>query len=201
MPFKSTEIRWFSPHKEELWNLYQSLPEQGNGIRESDRIDYYLQSDSLNTGVKIRQGNHEIKVKCQADEPQPYGLVEHWLKWSTKEFQNILNTINSELLGDWTAIDKVRYKKKYEILPNSEVMYSTKDFLAEGCGVEFTELKIGTSRDLFYTFGIEAFGTAYDSRDNFFAVMDYLNMNFAVLKELDSFGYPEFLSKLEKQQL
>ncbi|MGB0932170.1 MAG: hypothetical protein ACPGVB_15410 [Chitinophagales bacterium] len=201
MPFKSTEIRWFSSSKEELWNIYQSLPQVGEGIRESDRIDYYLQTDSLNTGVKIRQGNHEIKVKYREDELQKYGLIEHWQKWSTKEEQNILNTIDPQLLEDWIAIEKKRFKKKYEIWNFDEVHFTDKDFLDEGCGVEFTELKIGSNREIVYTFGIEAFGTKNDSRDNFLAAIQYLKLDFSVLEEFDSFGYPEFLSKKRNNNL
>ncbi len=201
MPFKSTEIRWFSSNRETLWNIYKSLPEQGEGMRESDRTDYYLLSDTFHTGVKIRQGNHEIKVKYREDEPQKYGVVEHWQKWSTSESQNILNSVDSQLLEDWVAIEKKRFKKKYEILSFNEVHPTNKEFLEEGCGVEFTELKIGTAQQIVYTFGIEAFGTDKDSRDNFLAVMDYLKLDLSVLKQFDSFGYPEFLSKTRNNNL
>ncbi|MEZ4884290.1 MAG: hypothetical protein R3E32_06075 [Chitinophagales bacterium] len=197
-PFKSTEIRWFSEDKDLLWNIYHNLPQIGAGIRESDRTDYYLQSDSLNTGVKIREGNHEIKVKCADDELQNHGVIEHWQKWSTKEPQNILNTIDNRLLGEWVSIEKKRYKKKYEIVNLNEVRYTTEVFLAEGCGVEFTELWIEQYAKTFYTFGLEAFGTYNDSRQNFFAALQYLNMDFSVLQHLDSIGYPTFLKKLKK---
>lgn len=201
MPFKSTEIRWFSSNRETLWNLYKNLPQIGEGNRESDRTDFYLQSDTFQTGVKIREGNHEIKVKYRQDEPQKYGVIEHWQKWSTKEPQNILNTIDSTLLGDWVAIEKKRFKKKYEIRNLDEVHWTDKEFLEEGCGVEFTELKIGANKQIVYTFGIEAFGTNNDSRDNFGAVMNYLKLDFSILKEFDSFGYPEFLSKKRNNNL
>jgi hypothetical protein len=199
MPFKSSEIRWFSTQKNALWKLYETLPNIGEGTREPDRTDYYLKSGTINTGIKIREGNHELKVKRGDDEMLDYGVMEHWIKWSTTEEVNILNTVDDELLGDWIAVKKKRFKKSYEIINRKKLERVDGIFPAEGCGAEFTEIQLRRLEYPVYTFGMEAFSSSSRERENLLKTIEILEIDFSPFKEFDSFGYPQLLMNLGKK--
>lgn len=196
MVFKSSEIRWFSQDKELLWNFYEALPEKGEGTREADRTDYYLKSGTINTGIKIREGNHELKVKCTEDAELDVGVMEHWIKWSTSEEKNILNTIDDELLGDWVGVKKKRFKKSYEITGLEKAEFLHGEFVDEGFGVEFTEIQLQILDQPIYTVGIEAFSAKNQQRENLLNGIKILDMDLSPFKGLDSYGYPQFLHRL-----
>lgn len=198
MPFKSSEIRWFSTQKDALWKLYENLPDSGVGTREPDRTDYYLESGTINTGIKIREGNHELKVKWADDEVLDYGVMEHWIKWSTSEEENILNAIDDEFLGDWIAIKKKRFKKSYRIINQDKLELIVDTFPPEGCGAEFTEIYIPSKELTFYTFGMEAFSSTNREKENLVNTIEILDLNFSSCKEFDSYGYPQLLYDLGK---
>ncbi|MDZ7720081.1 MAG: hypothetical protein U5K72_14800 [Balneolaceae bacterium] len=199
MIFKSSEIRWFSTGKEMLWNFYVNLQEKGEGNREPDRTDYYLNSHSINTGIKIREGNHELKVKCAEDEELDFGIMEHWIKWSRSEEKNILNTIDDSMLGDWISVKKKRFKKTYKIISQDKIEMSKEGFPAEGCGAEFTEIQIQGLEKPFYTVGLEAFSSSSRERDNLLSLINHLDLDFSSFDKKDSYGYPEFLKRLDRK--
>lgn len=196
MPFKSSEIRWFSKEKEPVWNVYEQLLTKGKGSREPDRTDYYLKSGTINTGIKIREGNHELKVKCGEDEQLDHGVMEHWIKWSTSEEENILNMIDDEFLGDWIAIKKKRFKKSYKITNQEKLEQLEDGFLAEGCGAEFTEIYFPSLDLTLFTFGMEAFSSTSNETENLFTSLKVLEPGTESLNTLDSFGYPELIHRL-----
>ena len=200
MPFKSSEIRWFSRDRETLWDLYKKLPVEGEGSREEDRTDYYLKSGTVNTGIKIREGNHELKVKSGDDEDLGFGIIEHWIKWSASEQENILNTIDDKWLDDWTGVKKKRFKKSYEIINQEELKNSGEDFVDEGCGAEFTEIFLIELDVRLYTFGLEAFSINGHQRENLNLCLDHLEIETEELRKIDSFGYPELLHRLSGVQ-
>lgn len=196
MIFKSSEIRWFTRKKELIWELYESLPEHGEGTRESDRTDYYLTSGTINTGIKIREGNHELKVKRAEDEELEFGVMEHWIKWSTSEEKNILNTVDEKMLGDWVTVKKKRFKKSYEILNQDTLRPLQEEFVNEGCGAEFTEIHLQKLDQALYTFGFEAFSAGNQQKENLITALKILDVDLSQLKELESYGYPKLLEGL-----
>ena len=198
MVFKSSEIRWFSKNRELLWNFYTDLPKKGEGIRESDRTDYYLRSGTVNTGIKIREGNHELKLKRDTDEKLEMGIMEHWIKWSRSEENNILNTIDHKFLDDWISVEKIRFKKSYEIKEDRLRLLSG-EFVDEGCGAEFTELHLERLDQPLYTVGFEAFSASENQRANLLHSLRLLEVDLSVFKDLDSYGYPQLLCGLGEQ--
>lgn len=196
MLFKSSEIRWFSRNREILWDLYKKIPEEGEGFREEGRTDYYLKSGTINTGIKIREGNHELKVKSGEDEDLGYGVMEHWIKWSSSEQENILNTVEDRWLDDWTGVEKKRFKKRYEIINQEDLNISCEEFVDEGCGAEFTEIFLIELEVKLYTLGLEAYSTSGHQKENLNLCLDHLEVESAELREIDSFGYPELLHRL-----
>jgi hypothetical protein len=195
MTYKSAEIRWFSEKAEELWAIYEKLPPKGEGIAEAPRTDHYLKTGLEHTGIKIREGNHEIKVKSGEDEATPYGPLEQWVKWSYPEEQNILNSIGKEFLNEWMAVGKARYKKTYRILGPGRLAYSDSGWVEEGCGVEFTELFLPDQDRRFYTLGFEAFGTHHSPSRNLLAALESLKPDVDLLQQKGCMSYPVWLKR------
>ncbi|NNK71837.1 MAG: hypothetical protein HKO94_01470 [Flavobacteriaceae bacterium] len=188
--FKSSEIRWFSSEKESLESIFRSLPGEFDNAQE--RTDYYLITALANTGIKIREGRHELKLKRDSDEfIESIGTIEHWAKWSSTEEQNILNTIEDIHLSDWLAVIKKRFLKIYSVSKNGKNVANAYGFVHDGCGVEFTILKIDDQ--MVYTLGLEAWGRYHKSGDNLIKVFRYLKLNPDFFKNTICMSYPEYL--------
>jgi hypothetical protein len=196
MPIKSSEIRWFSENKDLLRRMYESLSPQGKGQQEEERIDYYLMSGTTETGFKVREGKHEVKVKWAADEAYSYGQVEHWLKWSQEEEQDLISTLDEEQLSEWLEVRKRRFLKRYQLgrLQKIEPLSATAG-TERVCSVEFSTLEIPDFHFTCYSLGIEALGPQ-SSRDLLLQVINQLPIDFIMLSNLDSHGYPAFLKGL-----
>jgi hypothetical protein len=196
MPFKSTEIRWFSKEKHRLTEIFHQLPGSKMGVQEDERTDHYLRSNTVNTGIKIREGNHEFKVKTARDILLEYGHLEFWMKWSTDEKETILNAVDSDLLGDWVAIKKKRWKKTYQIDQHEKLKYVEKEWVEEGCGIEFTEINIPERTQNWYTLGLESFSQSNAEKDNLLSALHAFSFDKDELSDLPSYGYPEFIASL-----
>lgn len=196
MPYASSETRWFCDDRDILWRVYAHFPPAGEGLHESDRTDYYLRTGLPNTGVKVRQGRHEIKVKSEPDERWDHGIIQHWVKWSAEEQQHILNTIDDGLLEDWIAVEKVRYLKRYRIDVDASIAYAGDQFIDEGCGVEFTVVRVPSAGMEVYTLGFEAFSVSGKCHENLIATLHGLQADYQALDAAESIGYPEFLVRL-----
>ena len=134
-------MRWFTAERQLVWDLYFNLPGIGPGWEQAARTDYYLRTGSTDAGVKIREGNHEIKVKSAYDEPVAFGMIQHWVKWSSVEDESILDVIAPALLADWISVEKQRYLKRYAVDASSGIQPVDQEYVDEGCGVEFTEIR------------------------------------------------------------
>ena len=193
MPYRSTEIRWFSEHHDPLWSIFRDQYQSGPGISEPLRTDYYLRLDLSNTGIKVREGNHEIKIKSEPDISEEFGMIEQWIKWSNREKENVLNSVGPELLEDWIPVDKKRFKKRYMLNGKGELHFTEHGYLESGCGLEFTEIYFPSVNLEFYTLGLEAFSDTSNSRSLLYKVLKQLNLKFHLLKDFRSCGYPRFL--------
>ncbi|MDT0685283.1 hypothetical protein [Autumnicola psychrophila] len=199
MPFKTSEIRWFSREKQVLWDIFESLEKFGPGNPEEERTDYYLNSNTPSSGIKIREGKHELKVKISEDEKLEFGLLQHWSKWSYAEEENILNSVNPGLLGDWLKMTKKRHKKSFKITAEKEVEFTSEENVEEGFDVEFTSFEISSPEFTGFTLGLEAFSTKNNSAENLRLALDQLQLKPSVLKEMKSCSYPEFLADLSSE--
>lgn len=198
--FKSSEIRWFAQEDTMLLDFFDALPGTGEENYEDERTDYYLKSGTETTGIKVREGNHELKVKCAEDEALAYGMLTHWIKWSVPETKHILNTIANELLEEWIPVKKKRVKKTYEILSESEIVLAGDSMVDEGVGVEFTKIYLGRMEQPFYTAGFESFSANGRQRENLLQAIKSLGPDLSRIKDFNSRGYPAFL-KSQKQNL
>ena len=198
MLFKSAEIRWFSNQKEPLLSFYKAVPPVGKGILESERTDHYLVLNSTNTGIKIREGKHEIKLKSDDDLISKWGTIEKWKKWSYDETADIINSIDDRLLSDWIGINKKRMIKKYDLGTNKKIENIMNERVSEGCGVEFTEISIEGNSAVYYTLGLEAFSKSGNMIENLLTTIDYIKLKPEKLNELVQCSYPAFLYSLFK---
>ncbi|NBC25338.1 MAG: hypothetical protein GVY08_00615 [Bacteroidetes bacterium] len=198
MILKSSEIRWFAQEDTMLRDFFNALPGTGEEIYEGERTDYYLKSGTETTGIKVREGNHELKVKCAEDEALVYGTLTHWIKWSVPETKHILNTIADELLTEWIPVKKKRVKKTYEIVSQSEVVPADDGMVDEGVGVEFTNIYLGRMEQPFYTAGFESFSATGQQRENLLQAIKILEPDLSRIKDFNSRGYPAFLKSQEQ---
>lgn len=194
MIFHSAELRWFSKKKALLWDMFVQAVPTGTGIEEPVRTDFYLKSPSVSTGVKVRQGNHELKVRSAIIENK-LGKIECWTKWSYPEERTLLEKIPSKMLKDWTKVTKKRWIKKYELLPDGELTPITTRRVQEGCGIEFTELEFAKSAEKWYTIGLEAFSAEGIEAENLIFTIRELGLNLYKLEKHIQAGYPEFLAR------
>ena len=196
MPYHSAEIRWFAPDRNVLWEIYNQLPPRGPGHREPDRTDHYLQADLAHTGIKVREGNHEIKVKLAPDEPSDFGTLQHWIKWSSAEAVTLLDVVPADLLGDWIAVEKQRHQKHYALTTTGELRPADPADLSEGCGVECTSLHLPALNLTWHTLGLEAFGPSGRRRDILLTVLRETELVNLIPEQAISRGYPAFLRSL-----
>jgi hypothetical protein len=115
--FESIELRWFYSGSlpDEIANWFDTL--LGEPLAAADaRSDFYLQSSSPDVGVKIRQGNLEIKHLQQQFgkiEIDRFGQsqVEQWSKWICHD-RSASPTAGKQ---GWIQVDKVRQQRLYQV--------------------------------------------------------------------------------------
>ena len=117
--FKTTEVRWFFqgkiPQKVGLW--FERLEE--TTIDLEPRIDRYLGNVSTSRlGIKIREGNIEIKQQVGADDEwntsRLHGKVQEWRKWSFA-LADDLDAVKCIPYGLWIAVRKERKLIRYAL--------------------------------------------------------------------------------------
>ncbi|WP_373059632.1 hypothetical protein [Zunongwangia sp. H14] len=190
MPLITSEIRWFSAEKELLQEVFFMLNKPDEGIFEGERSDFYLKSGTTSAGIKIREGNHELKVKTAEDEELALGTIQHWAKWSYQEPQNILKLVNTGMLQEWVEVKKKRYKKIVSV-EAGKISFTSAEDVKEKCEIEFTEFKIPSIPHRIFTLGVEASGN--NERQNLKLALQKLPFPETSLKNLRSCSYPEFL--------
>lgn len=200
MPFTSAEIRWFSTEKDFFWNTFLQLETYGVGSWEAERTDHYLYAPLTNTGVKVRQGKHEIKVKIAPDEIFTVNRnqlrIEYWTKWSTREADNLLNTLPKNMLNEWIAVDKRRWRKQYAINNGTVEHYNGFGPIHDGASVEFTKVYLPKLDKTYYTFALESFYHYNTNKDNLMKALSFFNIDYPMLQKYDCVSYPQFLANL-----
>ena len=220
--YHSAEARWFIPEKNQWGILFPWFTKQdelpslvgniGSFVKhEGKRTDeYLLLANSETVGIKQRQGR--LEVKALVASPQTFtldcvtGFRDEWVKWSFKPSSLIAAPLDQELQrsGPWLAVEKDRYLRKYAIdltSPVSILAVSPEMFLATGCNVELTHVKVEANTHEWITLGFEAFGSSENVATILNEVMKY---NFALLgaspvplEVRESLSYPSWLAKLK----
>lgn len=154
----SYEVRWF--FREEPVPRAWLIDEPPS---DTPRTDWYAWPCSDASGVKIREGRLETKLRhgapqlWQADTPdgtQVFGRMEWWTKWSAELPDT--QPPSDELLSSagWVAVTKDRALRKYTLEGDRVVPISGE--ADSGVQVEWTHLR--TPHRQWWTVGLEAFG-------------------------------------------
>ena len=200
----SGEARWFfhgaASGAADNWLAFDE-PEEV----QDQRTDRYLVLPGCETvGIKIREGNFEIKAQASPSRPVTYtdavaGFCNTWVKWSRSadDFSGITDRPRDD--ERWVFVRKQRRVKLFSLESGEpeEVPYGGRR-LAAGCQVERTDIEVLSGADRWWSFSFEAFGEPAELLRNLeLTVRHVANRNAAIsLREDDSMSYPEWLSAL-----
>ena len=203
MKLFSSEIRWFSRQMDPLKDIYNSIP----GLSESEgiRIDYYLQTDNKDLGVKLRGSGDRVELKWLLDRIHTFNIdantslgVENWVKYSLDKNEPIVENLKglSTSKFEWIKVEKRRIKKKYEILPGEDEKVNPligDSFVEDGCNIEFTEIII--DKEKYYSLGFESFFTKERCVPNLMSTLEYCKpyLHVKKMESIPIMGYPQFL--------
>lgn len=185
---------------------------RGLALSESTprRCDFYLRQPRRTTqGIKLREGNIEVKERIQNLGVHQWGdnlrgRTELWRKWSFKlantregAADEALAITRGQQATHWIAVQKQRLLLLLDIQEEGRVAWApAPQFLKEGCQVECTRLQaLGQT---WHTIGLEAFSASGRERYNLWRSLDALSAEWhdMTLAAEHSFGYPSFIQRL-----
>jgi hypothetical protein len=148
--FSTIELRWFYPG-ELPSEIHQWFTELDPLPKDPDRrADIYLQPVTTDVGVKLRQGNLELKYR-QSDlgslqiGDYPIGKVELWSKWlCTDSTPDRLTPARIADRDGWLKVEKVRYQRLYRVAFDDRGCHLTPIPTPEdgAAAIEVTQLKL-----------------------------------------------------------
>jgi hypothetical protein len=162
-PYRSREVRWFFTQRQptiENW-----FTDHGHSFDETKpRTDFYLATQTDDLGIKLREGNIEIKQRQSKGHPLSFtpkanGMREQWTKWSfmVNSHDPLAKSIIQLNQYDWIPVEKWRLAVKINQKPDGLLeILDIAALIKGGCQIEYTRIKI-QGREWF-TFGLEAFG-------------------------------------------
>lgn len=146
--FHSGEIRWFFKGRS-IEPVDRWIAASGLARNEPERLDAYLVLPGCaSTGVKIREGNFEVKAQIRASEFVAYadrvrGHRDAWVKWSRPR-QEVADF--RQLTGkdeNWVFVKKRRTLRLFSLEPDVPTEVAPGGpFLTAGCQVEKTDLRV-----------------------------------------------------------
>jgi hypothetical protein len=156
---RTSEVRWFfrSPPfpPADFFDLQSSPP---------TRVDWYAFPCDERSGVKVRQGKLETKLRLRELGPIRYGeasgRVEEWGKWSLAYPPNDAPQAGQLSMAGWVPVEKTRYMRIFTIKEEtiSEITDWQQNFPEAGVEFELTQLRVRQQQ--WWTVGFEAFAPA-----------------------------------------
>ena len=216
--YLSGEVRWFSKGGADD-ALEQWITSGGLAESQEQRVDRYLVLPGCTTvGIKIREGNFEVKARTSPSEFVAYtdtvaGFCNSWVKWS-RPLDDLPGVAAPG--GDderWVFVRKQRAVRLFSLESGEpeEVAYGG-HWLAAGCQVEKTDIEVLPSTDgnkqpedvdwslaeRWWSFSFEAFGESAQLLRNLDVTVRYVAHSepAIALGRNDSMSYPEWLSAL-----
>ncbi len=218
--YHSSEIRWFfrdGPRSE----VDQWFSSCAMAVTEPPRVDNYIILPRCKTaGVKIRQGNIEVKAQTQNSElleisDRVGGFQDAWVKWSRPAANPDAVFAAPSIPECWACVEKARVLRLLtleaespdEIAPGSRHLHV-------GCQAEKTDLRVivldtdvepsahdWKKAERWWSFSLEAFGPANEVGGLLHrAASHWFGQDFpATLLAEDSMSYPEWLARLEQK--
>ncbi len=197
--YKTKEIRWFFKKQNrsiETW--FETLGFDSFEKRE----DFYLCLGKDDVGVKLRDGNIEIKhlIGTRARgclEAKAWGYFEDWIKWSfvAELGHEIVSNITNGKCKRWLSVIKERQSAQLTMENGAISIKPYHANLRFGCQIEYSNIHL--KGENWYTFGLEWFGNRGLDLD---ASLIHAILGPTKLKINQSMGYPAFLSQLKNDK-
>ncbi len=219
--YHSGEIRWFfrdGPQSEvDRW-----FSDCDAAVSEAPRRDSYIILPRCTTaGVKIRQGNIEVKAQTQpaslvqfADRVR--GYQDSWVKWSRPASDPESFLAAPTIPERWAHVEKERTLRLLSLETEvPEEIEAGSRHLSAGCQAERTLLRVLVSdedtvpghawgqAERWWSLSLEAFGSPDAVAELLLrAATHWFSENFpAALRAEDSMSYPQWLARLEDTRL
>jgi hypothetical protein len=199
--FKTIEVRWFYPEviPVDLLTWWDTL---GELLVADNRTDVYLQSSSPDVGVKLRQGNLEVKyrqARLGAMEINGFGSshVERWLKWICIDDSSSLNPAQFTDRSGWITVAKSRLQRLYQVEFGDKIqLRSISKPQAGAAAIEVTQLQV--EQQIWWTIACEYLGDNLDLDRQFLPLVNTLLLACPISHSDRSIsgGYPQWLNTL-----
>jgi hypothetical protein len=199
--FKTIEVRWFYPGviPVDLLTWFEDL---GEPLVVDNRTDVYLQSSAPDVGVKLRQGNLEVKYRQAISgtiEINDFGSspVEEWLKWICIDDSSGLNPAQSADRSGWIQVAKSRLQRLYQVEFTDKIqLNSIAKPQAGAAAIEITQLQV--AQQIWWTIACEYLGNKLDLDRQFLPLVNSLLSACPVPDPGRSIscGYPQWLNTL-----
>jgi hypothetical protein len=201
--FKTIEVRWFYSGviPVDLLTWFAAL---GEPLVVDNRTDVYLQSSSPDVGVKLRQGNLEVKYRqaiLGTIEIDGFGSshVEEWLKWICIDDSSGLNPSQSADRSGWIQVAKSRSQRLYQVEFTDKIqLRSIAKPQAGAAAIEITQLQV--EQQIWWTIACEYLGNKLDLDRQFLPLVNSLLSACPVPDSGRSIsgGYPQWLNTLSR---
>jgi hypothetical protein len=204
------EVRWFLQGPLPAEHYHWFMEESPLPIDSETREDWYLDvAKSRDLGIKLRQGNLEIKQRigsrgvCKLAK-QVRGRVETWVKWPFSIDAESSAAILSDSAQLWIPVHKSRWSRHYAITSTGTIEAVAASSEAEqGCSLELSDLQVAGQNWhslCFETFGREISG-ATDLAQNLEHVVRHVvrQAGLPPLKARCSWGYPRWLQQIRPE--
>ncbi len=196
--FKTIEVRWFYPGviPVDLLTWWDTL---GEPLVADNRTDVYLQSSSPDVGVKLRQGNLEVKyrqARLGTIEINGFGSshVEEWLKWICIDDSSSLTPAQFADRSGWIQVVKSRSQRLYQVEFTDQIQLRSISKPQTGAAaIEITQLQV--EQQIWWTIACEYLGDKLDLDRQFLPLVNSLLSACPIPHSGRSIsgGYPQWL--------
>ena len=216
--YYSGEARWFfqgeASHAARHWITASDLSDPA-----PERVDQYLVLPGCpTTGIKIREGNFEVKAQTSPTEPVTWneriaGSRDTWVKWSRAMQDTATFTDRIQSGEHWAFVSKRRTLRLFSL--ESELPTEVEiggPCLSAGCQVEMSDIRVawaseyglppqkeGWQRaDRWWSFCFEAFGEPAQLLDHLDSTIRFVAAEAPELElpQEASMSYPAWLASL-----
>jgi len=205
--FTSAEVRWFKEGEIPFPVLEWFTAGTHHKVFPARTDKYLLFSHAAQAGVKIREGNFEIKTRVEElgvleIKQLIKGKKELWEKWT----QSDLDVKGPGENPRWLGIQKRRILRKLELQEDGLEEVPADQVISRGCQMELTSLKV--EKQSHWTLSFESMGDyqelekMLDQSIEFFLTpaLKYNSRISTILTKCllgkSSFGYPEWIKQL-----
>jgi hypothetical protein len=195
--FKTIEVRWFYRGEvpAQIGKWFETV---GRRLEQIDsRSDIYLRSSAPDVGVKLRQGNLEVKYRqAEIGRLEIDGLdsrIELWSKWICADDNGQLTPTQLADKPGWLKVDKIRDRRLFRVEFGDRVeLIQVAAPTADIASIELTQLQVFGQN--WWTLACEYFGNELEIDRQFLPLISKLlaGSNLAELTPEMSGGYPQW---------